>query len=128
MPLASIGDPAQVASSIAQHLGIRDATNRPLVERLKAALCQADGLLVLDNFEPLVEGAPLLIDLLGACPGLRLLVASRTLFRVSGEHGFPVPPLALPDPTGSVPPPLERVAGVEAVRLFVSGRSNRHSR
>ncbi len=119
VPLASIGDPAQVASSIAQYLGIRDATNRPLVERLKAELCQADGLLFLDNFDPLVEAASLLIDLLGACPGLRLMVASRTLFRLSGEHGFPVPPLALPDPPGSVPPPLERVAGVEAVRLFV---------
>src|SRR5206468_2950807 len=55
--------------------------------------------LVLDNFEHVVSAAPQLTDLLVACPQLKLLVTSREVLRVQAEHGFVVPPLALPDRT-----------------------------
>src|SRR5258707_2760640 len=55
-------------------------------------------LLVLDNFEHLVAAAPLVADLLVMGPHLKILVTSRAVLHVYGEHEFPLPPLALPDP------------------------------
>ncbi len=51
---------------------------------------------MLDNFEHVVEAAPLVVDLLAACPGLTVLVTSRVCLRVSGEHEHAVPPLGSP--------------------------------
>ena len=72
-------------------------------------------LLVLDNFEQVVEAAPLVAALLAACPRLKVLVTSRSLLRVSGEHDYPVAPLAVPD-SADTP---ERAVAAEAVQLFV---------
>src|SRR5688500_10378340 len=94
--LAPIRDPALVIPTIAQGLGLRDMGSRPLAERLVAFLRPRHHLLVLDNFEQLLDAAPLLADLLAACPRLTLLVTSRAKLRLSGEHDFPVLPLALP--------------------------------
>ncbi len=57
-------------------------------------------LVLLDNFEHLLAAAPLVADLLGACPGLTVLATSRAPLRLTGEHQFPVPPLPLPDSRG----------------------------
>ena len=70
-------------------------------------------LLVLDNFEQVVAAAPLLAYLLAACPRLTIITTSRVLLHVSGEHDYPVPPLALPWPgeparTGRSRPALRR--------------------
>src|SRR5215216_1031024 len=65
------------------------------------------GLLVLDNFEQVVEAAPLVVALLVACPTVTVLVTSRVRLRVSGEREVPVPPLPLPDP--------DRVLAADAV-------------
>ncbi len=59
-------------------------------------------LLVLDNFEHLLTAALLMADLLAAAPQLTVLVTSRELLHVSGEHRYPVPPLMLPDPSRSL--------------------------
>jgi predicted ATPase len=53
----------------------------------------------LDNFEQVLEGAPLVGELLEACPKLKVLATSRIPLRLYGEKEYPVPPLALPDPT-----------------------------
>ena len=76
---------------------MREAGDEPLVDRLQAVLRDQRSLLVLDNFEQVVEAAPLVADLLGACPHAEVLVTSRVRLRLSGEHEFAVPPLALPD-------------------------------
>jgi non-specific serine/threonine protein kinase len=75
-------------------------------------------LLVLDNFEQVVEAAPLVAGLLAACPGLTSLVTSRVRLRVAGEREHAVPPLGLTvdDERASV----DNVARSEAVRLFVA--------
>ena len=73
-------------------------------------------LLVLDNFEHLLDAAGVVVDLLMSCPNLNVLVTSRSVLRLTGEHGFEVPPLALPDPDRHIP--LEQLAAYDAVRLF----------
>ena len=75
-------------------------------------------LLVLDNFEHVVDAAPLVTDLLGAAPDIRILVTSRTRLRLSGEHEHVVPPLGLADPGEQVS--YEAVAESPAVQLFVA--------
>jgi non-specific serine/threonine protein kinase len=118
VPLAAIRDPDLVPSAIAQTLGVREAAGQSLLSRLQAALRDTAMLLVLDNFEQLLPAAPLVSDLLGACPGLAVLVTSRAPLHLYGEHDVLVGPLALPDPARL--PPLEHLARVEAVRLFVA--------
>ena len=117
VPLAPIDQPSLVAAAIAQALGMREAGDESPADRLAGALRDRRLLLVLDNFEQVVEAAPLLTDLLSGCPELTLLVTSRTRLRLSGEHEVPVPPLALPD--GEAPRTADRFAGSEALRLFV---------
>jgi predicted ATPase len=84
---------------------------------LTAYLHEKQILLVLDNFEQVVVAAPLVADLLNAASKLTVLVTSREPLHLSGEHEFPVPPLALPDP-GHLPA-LEALTQVAAVALFI---------
>ncbi|HEU5430507.1 MAG TPA: hypothetical protein VFU81_02525, partial [Thermomicrobiales bacterium] len=96
---------------------MRAVAGESVTDRLTALLRNANALLVLDNFEPVVPAAPLVADLLGACSGVKALVTSRVRLRLSIEREIPVPPLALPDPD-------DRAAsghdGTAAVRLFVA--------
>src|SRR5215212_5549669 len=87
VPLAPISDPALVPSAIAHALGVREAGDEPLVDRLKAVLRDKNLLLVLDNFEQVVTAAPLVADLLDNSPGLRVLVTSRVRLGWSGKQG-----------------------------------------
>jgi predicted ATPase/class 3 adenylate cyclase/Tfp pilus assembly protein PilF len=117
VPLAPINDPTLVASTIAQTLGIVETGGRPLLDHLKDALRGKHLLLVLDNFEQVVSGASLVAELLAACPRLKVIVTSRIVLRLSGEHEFPVPPLALPNP--KYLPALEALSQYAAVELFI---------
>ena len=74
-------------------------------------------LLVLDNFEQVIDAAPRVTDLLTAAPRLKVLVTSREVLRLSGETDYPVPPLSLPDPKRL--PALERFTQYDAVALFI---------
>ncbi|HEU0113546.1 MAG TPA: AAA family ATPase, partial [Thermomicrobiales bacterium] len=120
VPLAPIADPALVGSTVARAVGLREAADALSNARLIADLRPRRLLLVLDNFEHVVAAAPLVADLLAACPGLKALVASRARLRLSGEREYPVPPLALPNPIADA----ARSADCGAVRLFVE-RSQR---
>ena len=73
-------------------------------------------LLLLDNFEHLLAAAPLLSDLLEACPGVKVLATSRAPLRLRAEQEIPIPPMALPDLTRHESP--EQLLQYEAVRLF----------
>ena len=116
VPLAAITDPTLVAPAIAQALGVREAGDLPLAARIASVLRDKRFLLVLDNFEQVVEAAPAVADLLLASPGLTVLVTSRVRLRVSGEREYPVPPLALPE--SGAPLTVTRLAESAAVRLF----------
>src|SRR5688500_17263609 len=115
--LVPISDPTLVAPAIAQALGLPESDDRPPVAALQACLGDKALLLVLDNFESVTAAAPVVAELLAACPRLKALVTSRAVLRVSGEHDFPVPPLPLPDLARL--PSLEQLAQHGAVRLFV---------
>jgi predicted ATPase/DNA-binding CsgD family transcriptional regulator len=97
VPLAPISDLMLVMPTIAQTLGIKEAGERPLMDLLQASLRDKYLLLLLDNFEQVEAAAPQLSDLLARCPHLKLLVTSRAVLHIHGEHEFPVLPLALPD-------------------------------
>lgn len=115
--LATVGDPALVAPAIAHAIGLLEGDDRPLEARLAEALRPQTLLLVLDNCEHLIDMAPLLARLLAACPGVKALVTSRVVLRLSGEHEYPVPPLDLPDDPGL--PPRTAVEQFPATALFL---------
>jgi predicted ATPase/class 3 adenylate cyclase/Tfp pilus assembly protein PilF len=115
--LAPISSAGLVAPTIAESLGLREVPDEPALETLRAYLRPKHLLLVLDNFEHVIDAAPVVADLLTTCPALQILVTSRAPLRVSGEHELPVPPLALPDAEDGLQ--LEEILASEAVRLFV---------
>jgi non-specific serine/threonine protein kinase len=115
--LAPITDSDLVLPTIAHVLGVREAGDAPLAERLTASLRDKRLLLVLDNFEQVVEAAPLVADFLTTCPGLKVLVTSRARLRNSGEREYTVPPLELVAPVDT--PTVEAAMESDAVRLFV---------
>lgn len=116
IPLASVADPDLVPATVAIALGVQQSGAQPTTTGLAAVLRARDLLLVLDNFEHLLPAAVLITDLLAACPNLSVLATSRTTLRLSGEHVFPVPPMALPPPDSSVTTTIASQA--EAVQLF----------
>jgi predicted ATPase/DNA-binding CsgD family transcriptional regulator len=118
VPLAPVRDVALVPAAIADRLDVQERGERSLGEDLIARLRGERLLLVLDNFEHLLDGDPLVATLLGACPGLKVLATSRRRLSLSGEHEVPVPPLALPDP--HQPQTIEQLAAVPAIQLFVA--------
>ncbi|HEX8684613.1 MAG TPA: tetratricopeptide repeat protein [Ardenticatenaceae bacterium] len=115
--LAPISDPGLVAPTIVQTLGLAEVAGQAAAETLKGYLAGRQMLLVIDNFEQVVEAAPLLSDLLSASPRMEVLVTSREVLNLRGEFTFPVPPLELPDLRRL--PPLEPLSKLSAVALFV---------
>ncbi len=115
--LAPINDPDLVTSAIAQTLGVKESWGGTVLESLKGYLHDREILLLLDNFEQVLEVAPLVGDLLSASPGLKVLVTSREALHLYGEKEFAVSPLSLPDPR-NLPSP-KQLSRYEAVRLFI---------
>jgi predicted ATPase/DNA-binding CsgD family transcriptional regulator len=107
--LVPIADPALVGVTIARALGLWDMGVEPAPGRLLRVLAQPRLLLVLDNFEHVVDAAPLVGELLARYPSLKILVTSRVRLRLSGEREIPVAPLRLPEES-------EGRIGAEAVR------------
>src|SRR5262245_43602476 len=117
VPLAAIRSPAFVASAIAEALGLSDVTALDLPKRARLACEHHPTLLILDNFEQVLDATPLVADLLASVAQLRVLITSRAPLRVRGEREYAVGPLALDvdDDAAS----LADFARSPAVRLFV---------
>jgi class 3 adenylate cyclase len=115
--LAPISDPELVPATIAQVLEIRDVGGRPVRDSLKDYLRNRCLLLLLDNFEQILPAAPVVSELLGASPGLKVLVTSRAPLELRAEHELAVPPLALPN--RQHPPPADTLSQFGAVALFI---------
>src|SRR5215470_15832949 len=96
--LAPITEAELVLPTIAGTLGVRATQTRSQEERLLSFLRNRELLLLVDNFEQVISAASRLTPLLLACPSVKLLVTSRAVLHLRGEHVFPVPPLTLPDP------------------------------
>src|SRR6266516_6652916 len=84
IPLSTIHDTALLVSTIVGELGLRGTTL--LFDSLVDFLQRGRYLLVLDNFEQLVETGPVLVALLSTCPHLKIVVTSRAVLRVQGEY------------------------------------------
>jgi predicted ATPase/class 3 adenylate cyclase len=115
--LAPVTDPRLVIPTIAQALRITEAVGQSPLESLTQQVGDRRLLLLLDNFEQVLGAAPMVVELLAACPRLKVLVTSRAVLHVSGEQAYPVPPLSLPDQKDANAP--DYVAASEAVMLFV---------
>ncbi|MGH2549251.1 MAG: ATP-binding protein, partial [Thermomicrobiales bacterium] len=113
IPLAAVSDASLVPASVSAALGLLGRSSLPL---LVDALAERDVTLVIDNFEHVLPATPFLTALLEQCPRLRILVTSRVLLRVSGEHALAVRPLAVPDPDPESS--IEELASSNAVQLF----------
>jgi predicted ATPase len=120
VPLAPLSDPALIPSVMVQAMGIRAAGGQSPLQILNENLQdpqRAPILLLLDNFEHVMEAAPMVAALLAMGPNLKILVTSRAALHVYGEHEFPVPPLALPDTRSK--PSVQVLSECPAVVLFV---------
>jgi predicted ATPase/class 3 adenylate cyclase len=117
VPLAAITDPKLVAPTIARALGLSEGGAKPPEELVEGYLRDRQTLLLLDNLEQVIESAPVLDRLLSSAADLKILATSRIPLGLYGEQEFPIPPLSLPDPESL--PPLEDLAGYEAIGLFV---------
>jgi predicted ATPase/serine/threonine protein kinase len=120
VPLSALTDPDLVASVIVQALGIREAGGQSPLEILKRNLqdsLRAPVLLLLDNFEHLIQATPTVAEILVAGPNLKILVTSRSALHLYGEHEFPLPPLTLPDSRSM--PSVEVLSQCPAIALFV---------
>jgi predicted ATPase/class 3 adenylate cyclase/DNA-binding CsgD family transcriptional regulator len=95
--LAPISDAGLVTSTIAQTLDLQEGVEGPWLERLREALQHKQVLLLLDNFEQVVSAGVEVVQLLVACPKLKIVVTSREVMHVRGEREFTVPPMTLPD-------------------------------
>ena len=117
--LSAIGERGLIASTIAQAVGVRETGNTSPQENLMEYVggMSQPMLLMLDNFEHLVSGALVVAQMLTAGPKLKVMVTSQAPLHIYGEHEFPVPPLALPDP--KFIPPLEALSQLPAIALFV---------
>ena len=115
--LAPVLEPELVSATIAQSIRLREEPGRTFEESLFDFLQDRDVLLVLDNFEHLLPGAPQVGALLNNSPGLKVLVTSREALRLRDEQEFPVSPLLLPDPQRLLPP--GELAQIAAIELFV---------
>jgi predicted ATPase/DNA-binding CsgD family transcriptional regulator len=114
--LAPLSDPGLVTSAIARALGIFESSDQPLMEILKRVLGQRALLLVLDNYEHLIQAASVVTELLASAPNIRILVTSREDLRLKGEHVYIVPPMRLPDRMTDA---FAAIEATESVALFV---------
>jgi predicted ATPase/DNA-binding XRE family transcriptional regulator len=124
--LAPITDPAHVPSAIAHALRVKQDAGQSAAEALEHHLLERQLLLVLDNFERLLKAGPPIAQLLTACPRLKVLVTSRVVLRLQGEHDYEVPPLKLPS-AGDRPSP-EELGRYEGIRLFMQRAQAANSR
>jgi predicted ATPase/transcriptional regulator with XRE-family HTH domain len=124
IPLGPVSDPALVAATLAEALGVRETPSRSLLDSLQSALRDKQMLIVLDNFEHVVQAAPLINELLAAAPQIKVLVTSRSPLHLRGEKVMEVPPLDVPDPARIMS--IEEVGEIGSVALFVERVRDTH--
>jgi predicted ATPase/transcriptional regulator with XRE-family HTH domain len=113
--LAPVVKPQQVANTIAQGLGLIEDKHGSPQQAILAHLRKRQCLLVLDNFEHVLDTAPFVAELVAECAGVRCLVTSRERLRVRAEHLLPVPALDLPSTRA-----VEEVQRAAATQLFIT--------
>ncbi|WP_054537344.1 ATP-binding protein [Herpetosiphon geysericola] len=119
--LATVRDIDLVVSAIAQTVGISESGSNSLVDQLKSYFANKHVLLILDNFEQLIQAGTMIGDLISYSPHLHVLITSRESLRIYGEREYPIPTLALPDIECEYS--LDELAEFSSVALFVQRAS-----
>lgn len=117
VPLASVNEAGLVIPIIAQAIGLREMPGHSLFEQVVAYLLKKHILMLLDNFEQVLNAAPAIVEILSLCPNVRALVTSRSPLRVDGEYCLKVAPLGLPDIDNL--PSTESLQHFAAIELFL---------
>lgn len=120
VPLVSVSNTDGMVMAIARALGVLNSIVIADRDSLAAILRSSSMLLILDNFEHLLDAAPFVTELLAACHDLKIVTTSRALLHVGGEFALPVPPLELPGFNPTPTPTLSEIEASSAVALFVS--------
>lgn len=115
--LSSVNDPDLIPSTIATALSVREVPGQPILDTLKEHLRDRRMLLIVDNFEHVLAGAPVVSELLKTSPGLKVLATSRSVLQLTGETDYAVPPMTLPNLKQL--PALDELLRYDAVALFV---------
>jgi predicted ATPase/DNA-binding CsgD family transcriptional regulator len=115
--LAPLVDPGQVVQAVAGIFGLAPNLDETLATGLKRYLSRKQLLIILDNFEHLLEAAPLVGEILAAGPQITILVTSRERLHIYGELEYPVYPLNLPDSTRKET--LQQIVGYDSLKLFL---------
>jgi predicted ATPase/class 3 adenylate cyclase len=116
--LASVTEPNLVLGVIAAVVGTGELGPLPVMEMLQRELRHRTALLVVDNFEQVIDAAPALGSLLAGAPDIRILATSRGPLRIQGEQEYPVHPLGLPEDPQR-PLPAGELTRYAAPALFV---------
>ncbi|MGH2805722.1 MAG: DUF4062 domain-containing protein [Actinomycetota bacterium] len=115
--LQTLQDPALVGAAIARTLRIQEIPGTTIEEVLADELSEKSMVLVIDNFEQVIDAAPLLAGLVADCPHIYVIVTSRAPLNVRAEHELLLPPLEAPDEEH--PDKLRRLDQYGAVQLFI---------
>jgi non-specific serine/threonine protein kinase len=116
--LAPVRHAGRVLDAIAEAVGIQETGDATLETQIAAALSGLHTLLILDNFEHVLESAPAVANLLATLPSITILVTSRSRLRLATERIYPLAPLRLPDAGAATT--LDQVTSADAVHLFVT--------
>ncbi|MFN0032087.1 MAG: DUF4062 domain-containing protein [Flavobacteriales bacterium] len=116
VPLAPVTDSNLVASTIANVLGLQDTGKQPIRQTLVENLVDKNMLLVLDNFEQIVEAADVVTDMLNQCPQVKVVATSRRSLNIRGEHIYNLQPLSLP---GDSAVAKNDVTEFPSIKLFI---------
>ena len=115
--LSAVTDPARVPSTIAKSLNVHEDHHQDPIDTLLGAVSDLDALLILDNFEQVIDAGVVIAQLLDRAPSLRILVTSRAALQLAGEHRYLLGPLPLPDPDLRG---LTELAACESMVLFAA--------
>lgn len=116
--LASLSDPGLIPQTIASVLGLKEQSDRPMVQTITQSLKDKRLLLILDNCEHLLDTTAEIAEaLIRQCLGVKILASSREALSIAGEQAYRVPSLSLPDPKQQQTP--ESLSQYESVRLFI---------
>ncbi len=120
--LAAISEPTLLLSSIAHRLDLSQSSALSVLQQLVQRLRDKHLLLVLDNFEQILEAAPAVSELLGHSPTLKVLVTSRSPLLLRGEYQYTLAPFSVPPLTqvNLFSAPWPAIEALSAVQLFVA--------
>lgn len=119
--LAAVTQPDLLVGVLSNALGATEPETEPSWDALASHIGQSNHLLVLDNFEQILDAAPMVANLLRACPRLAIIITSRERLRLRAEHVYLVSPLNVPEHKS---PMDEELASNPAVDLFLQRATN----